>query len=361
MPLRAIIDNKEIVSSFLNDEEWNELKHRVKSNSLDVIIYQTKKKGYLRKSKKGLQHFAHKKGELPENWKPESPQHLFVKNEVLLGCKDAGWESYPEFKENDWEADVLALKGKHRIAFEVQWSPQSYDKTIERQDKYVRDNVRCCWLFKKPPKEFREWSDNLKAEKDIPLFRIFENEDKEINVDFYGKIFSIQHFIKILLEGKIKFSSKMKAEHKQNIAVIFFETTCWKCGAIQHSYFLQETVKSKCGLEMHIENSMWDDEDLKYDSKIIKAVNDFTKTKDGQHLRIGQIKKRYSKTVNSSYQSFGCYKCDSIFGDWFLHKEIMEARMYGADVELNVDIELPEIIEDREHWCYSKNNDYCFK
>jgi len=361
MPLRAIIDNKEIVSSFLSNEEWNELKHRVKSNSLDVIIYQTNKKGYLRKSKKGLQHFAHKKGELPENWKPESPQHLLVKNEVLLGCKDAGWECYPEFKENDWEADVLAINDNHRIAFEVQWSPQSYEKTIERQDKYKRDNVRCCWLFKKPPKEFRDWSDNLKAKKEIPLFRISENENKEINVDFYGKIFSIRHFISTLLEGKIKFSSRMKAIHKQNIAINFFKTSCWKCGENQYAYFLQENVKSKCDFEMHLDNQMWDDEDFKYNSQILKAVNNFIKSKEGQHIRIGQIKKRYSKTINSSYMSFGCYKCDSIFGDWFLNEEIMEARMYGAENVLNIDVELPEIIEDHEHWCYNENNDYCFK
>lgn len=361
MPLRAIIDNKEVVSSLLSEEEWLELKNKVKSNSLDVIIYQTKKKGYLRRSKKGLQHFVHKKGELPENWKPESPKHLFVKNEVLLGCKDAGWEGHPEFKENDWEADVLALKDNHRIAFEVQWSRQSYDKTVERQSKYIRDNVRCCWLFKTPPKEFRKWSDDLEAKKDIPLFRIFETEDKDIKVDFYGKIISIRHFIKILLEGRIKFSSQIKAKTKQSIAINFFETTCWRCGAVQHSYFLQETIKSKCGLDMYLENSMWDDEDLKYNSQIIKAVKDFLKTEEGQRCRVGEIKKRYSKTVNSSYKSFGCYKCDSIFGDWFLNKEIMKAKMSGVDFELNVDIELPEIIEDREHWCYSENNDYCFK
>jgi len=361
MPLRAIIDNKEIISSFLTEEEWNELKDRIKSNSLDVIIYQTKKQGYLRRSKKGLQHFVHKKGELPENWKPESPQHLYVKNEVLLGCKDAGWDGYPEFKENDWEADVLALKGEQRIAFEVQWSSQTYDKTVERQNKYKRDNVRCCWLFRKPPKEFRNWGDELKADKEIPLFKIFEDENKDIKVDFYGKIFSVRNFIKILLKGKIKYSFQTKVKSKQKLTINFFETSCWKCGANQHSYFLQETVKSKCDLDMYLENSMWDDDDLKYDPKIINAVNDFTKTREGHQIHIGQIKKRYSKTAHSSYKSFGCYKCDAIFGDWFLNKEIMEARMDGGNIELIVEVELPEIKEDREHWCYNKNNDFCFK
>jgi len=361
MPLKAIIDNKEVISSFLREDEWDELKKRIKLNSLDVVISQTAKKGYLRKSKNGLQHFAHKKGEMPEDWKPESPQHLYVKNEILLGCKDAGWDSYPEFKENDWEADVLAIKGKHRIAFEVQWSAQSYDKTIERQKKYDRDGVRCCWLFKKPPKKFRKWSDDLDAKKEIPLFKIFEDHDKDIKVNFYGKIFSVRSFIKTLLESKIKFSSQAKAQRKQSISINFFKTICWKCGAIQHSYFLQETVKSKCGLDINLMHSMWDEKDLKYNPYIIKAVNDFTKTDKGSEIHIGQIKKRYSKTGNSYYKSFGCYKCDSIFGDSYLRTEIMEARMFNAYIELKAEIELPEIIEDRDHWCYSEENNFCCK
>ena len=51
MPLRAIIDEKEIISTFLSENEWENLKDRVSSESLDVIIYQTNKKGYLRTSK----------------------------------------------------------------------------------------------------------------------------------------------------------------------------------------------------------------------------------------------------------------------------------------------------------------------
>ncbi len=67
MPLRARIDNKEVISTFLSEEEWSDLKNYAKSNNVDVIIAQTKKKGYLRTSKLGLQHFVHKRGEKPEN------------------------------------------------------------------------------------------------------------------------------------------------------------------------------------------------------------------------------------------------------------------------------------------------------
>ena len=76
MPLRAIIEGNEINSPFLSIKEWDKLKEKIKEKSIDVIISQTNKKGYLRTSKLGLQHFVHKKGESPQNWKPEKQQHL---------------------------------------------------------------------------------------------------------------------------------------------------------------------------------------------------------------------------------------------------------------------------------------------
>jgi predicted transcriptional regulator of viral defense system len=87
MPLRALIDDIEIISTYLTSNDWDELKNRIKQKSLDVIISQTEKKGYLRTSKNGLQHFVHKKGEAPEDYKTETPQLLFIKSQVLLGSK----------------------------------------------------------------------------------------------------------------------------------------------------------------------------------------------------------------------------------------------------------------------------------
>jgi len=90
LPLRAKINGKEIISTYLSKDEWSVLKSNIKLNHSEVIISQTNKKGYLRTSILGLQHFVHKKGEKPENWKPESRQHMLAKAEILLACKEAG-------------------------------------------------------------------------------------------------------------------------------------------------------------------------------------------------------------------------------------------------------------------------------
>ncbi len=353
MPLRAIIDNKEVISSFLTEEEWEELKNRIKKNSLDVIIYQTKKKGYLRKSKKGVKHFVHKKGELPESWEPESAQHLFVKNEVLLGCKDAGWQGIPEYRGKDWVADVLAVKGKYKVAFEVQWSYQTYDKTIERQNKYQRDKIRGCWLFKEAPKKYGVVESDL---KELPLFNIFEDKNKKIKVHFYGKSLSVREFVKILLEGKIKFSHVLTSKRKQNITINFFDIKCYRCGYKQHSYYINPYIKSKCGLSFDASHITYK---LRYHHQVIKNVQEFI-NKKGLDFRIGKIKKRYSKRFSSYYKSFGCYQCDVIFYDSYLRQDIRNQLLYDNHIGFVTEIELPSIIEKEEHWCCSYDKDFCF-
>lgn len=359
MPLRALIDDIEIISTYLTSNDWDELKNRIKQKSLDVIISQTEKKGYLRTSKNGLQHFVHKKGEAPEDYKTETPQLLFIKSQVLLGSKEAGWEAISEYEESKWSADVLAINGKNRIAFQVQWSPYTYEKTIAKQKEYKADSVRGCWFFKNPPKELRDWDKKPIADKDIPLFKIIETEDKSLKVDFNNQLFEINEFVFFLLNRKIKFCSTMRAMKKQSIMISFYEKSCWKCGANQHSYFLSETVKSICGEDMYLESVMWENDAIQFSPVIQNAIKEFLLTDKGKGIKIGKIKKRFSKTVGHSYMSFGCIKCDAIFGGWHNHEEIMEVKMYGADIVYEVELELPIIKEEREHWCLNKSKEFC--
>lgn len=360
MPLRALIDNIEIISTYLNSNEWIELRDKIKQESLDVIISQTDKKGYLRTSKNGLQHFVHKKGEAPEDFKTESPQLLFIKSQILLGCKEAGWNAISEYVENEWSADILASNEKNRIAFQVQWSPYSFEKTKARQKYYKQDSVRGCWFFKNPPKELRDWDKKPIADKDIPLFKIVETENKDIKVDFNNQLLEVKEFIVLLLCRKIKFCSAMKAIRKQMITINFYEKSCWKCGANQHSYYLSETVKSNCGEDMYLESVMWQEDDaIEFSPVIQNAIRDFLVTDKGKGIKIGRIKKRFSKTVGHSYMSFGCSKCDAIFGGWHNHEEIMEVKMSGPDIVFEVELELPIIREEREHWCLSEKKEFC--
>jgi len=165
MPLRAYIDNEEINSIDQTDEQWNDLKKRLKNNKYSLKLSCCKQDGFLRTSSKGLKHFVHSKSDNTCDWKPESPEHLKAKIEIIEACKLNGWKAIPEFSETNWRADVLAIQNDKRIAFEVQWNKQTFEEIKIKQGRYKESNVRGCWFFRTAPKQLRNYDDSLIADK----------------------------------------------------------------------------------------------------------------------------------------------------------------------------------------------------
>lgn len=83
MPLRAIINNEDVLAPFLDDEAWQLLKTQIKNEHLDVRLPCCGSIAYLRTSKHGLNHFVHKERDTctsaPETW-----QHLKVNMRLSL-------------------------------------------------------------------------------------------------------------------------------------------------------------------------------------------------------------------------------------------------------------------------------------
>ena len=182
MPLRAYIDNEEIISIYQSDEQWKELKRRLKSKESLLTLPCCRQEGFLRKSRNGLKHFVHLNTQKDCNWQPESPEHLKAKIEIIQACKLNGWNATPEYSEKNWIADVLAVQNEKRIAFEVQWSQQTYEATKFRQERYNESNVRGCWFFRTAPKGFSNYDETLVANKEIPAFRIYKGDNSQIIV-----------------------------------------------------------------------------------------------------------------------------------------------------------------------------------
>ena len=357
MPLRAIVNNEVIITPFLTEDEWKTLKNRVKTEKLEVILPCCEHPGYLRTSSRGLAHFVHYKKSNDCPSKPETWQHLKAKSEIAKACRNAGWDVVTEASGDGWRADILATLGDTKIAFEVQWSPQTLEETEYRQQKYADSDVRCCWLFKSPWRGF-------KSRGDLPLFKI-EIDNEESNVIFnpyeydrYGfrdddnQIFELKSFIQLLLNGKFKFSSELIAKRQQEVIIQFIEIDCWKCKKSYDIYYTSE-LSSSCGKVV--------EGDLYFNNKVISEAIKFTQSPQGQHINMGYIKKRYSKTVNESYMSFGCSHCDAICGSFFLHHEIMIMRdMYPIRAVHAFEIDLDEPVSwSYPHWCYSDKRDFC--
>jgi hypothetical protein len=104
---------------------------------------------------------------------------------------------------------------------------------------------------------------------------------------------------------------------------------------------------------------MWDSEDIDKSPRIQEAVQQFLKTENGRHLKIGALKNRYSKTVGHSYLSHGCFYCDAIFGDFYLKMDNFDSQNDPMNIRHIVKIDLGEMKEENPHWCYSENGEFC--
>lgn len=286
----------------------------------------------------------------------EISKHDRIKAAVFSSCIDLGFHAIEEHRGRDWRADVYVTSDSNKFAFEIQMSPQSLRRTLERQEKYVRDGVIGCWLFEVAPSKLS------KERPDLPLFYVSEQDDKSLSVSLSGRReLQLRDFLRNLLMGKIKFCDLARTAPEQKVKLVFYEMKCWKCKAINHIYYLDPTFRSACNAAIHSHESLWGSGKNAHRPEIIALAREFIRTEEGKHMRLGEIKRRFSKTVQDSYTSFGCYSCDSIFGDWF----VMEAESeivygYGEIATVERSIELDEIIELHiPHWCYPGELPFC--
>ena len=359
MPLRAFIDNEEIVSIDQDEKQWDDLKKRLKSKECVLTLPCCNQEGFLRTSSLGLKHFVHSKSDNTCEWKPESPEHLRAKIEIIEACKENGWKAIPEFSESNWRADVLAIQDNKRIAFEVQWSRQTIEDTKFRQSRYKESNVRGCWFFRTAPKELREYDEYLKADKEIPAFKIFKDDNSNIVAQLKQTQLPLKSLVESLLKGQLKFCEYVRLKRKQEVTVVFFETICWKCKKSQHLWTVEQNLVTFCNQNFYLMRSMWDSEDIDKSPKIYEAVKHFLQSEKGKNLKIGQLKKRFSKTVNYNYLSHGCFYCDAIFGDFYLNSEKLDGQSNSDSIRHKFQIEFEELKKKGPHWCYSDNGQFC--
>jgi len=353
MPLRAFINEQEVLAPFISDADWETLKLQ---RNKQVLLPCCGADGYLRTSKQSTKHFVHKH-KTGCDWKPETWQHLLAKTEIVQVCQRLGYDAKTEVTGSDWRADVLATKpgkqGLIQIAFEVQWSPQTLEVTQDRQAKYKRDGIRGCWFFQKPPEP--------DVSHDLPIFKLTLDSDNSLVVQTKNKITLLSQFVEDLLSRRIRFCNHYRLKNTQNNKIVFFTTECWKCHREYHIYYLENYYYTCCGEE--VEDYCFEIP-LRFRPEVVAAVKTFLKTNAGKQLRMGEIKSRYSKTVEDSYISFGCPWCNAIFGEFYYFSEVNNA-IYGDDGpnqtvwETQLSVTELNILDYEAHWCYPEKGDFC--
>lgn len=276
--------------------------------------------------------------------------HEQVQYQILDICTSLGLSAQTEYRGNGWRADVFVPIDGRKYAFEVQLSPQSLKKTQERQAKYIRDGVVGCWLFEKEPA--RQKSEM----EDLPIFKLEFSDNKTFVSLKKRKILSLEDFVHDFLYDKIKFCHTLTP--LPFVEIYFLEMRCWKCGAINHIYYVAP-FQSSCNTIINYEEAMWVSDKLVFHPFIISKIQDYANL--NKYLNLAIVKPRYSHTVGDSYMSFGCHKCDSIFGDWYVQNAVMDSWngegiidkfKFKVDFDLNLKHDIP-------HWCHPGEHNFC--
>ncbi|MBD1921389.1 hypothetical protein H6F77_09835 [Microcoleus sp. FACHB-831] len=372
MPLTAWIDDEKVLAPLVSDEDWEAWKNQ---RDIKISLACCKSSGFLRNSKLGTKHFVHK-CKTGCNWKPETQEHLLAKSEIVKACLEAGYEADTEVSGLDWRADVLASKGKVKIAFEIQWSPQTLQLTQERQTKYKRDEIRGCWLFRKLP--------SSKASKELPMFELALNSNNKFVVhiptqDINNKRslslenISLSEFIKSLLSKKIKFCESYVSIKEQITYLSFFSVKCSQCNKPYHVYMVQETFivsKSLCGIDVNIPHYSNYGKKLCLDKPFVFAseIVNFARfiSKENKNINMGEIKSRYKHNKWNNWLSFGCHWCDAILPyhpDYYNKCKTKHYSYLCTSMAYCIKgLKPSEQIFNKDlggHWCYPKDENFC--
>ena len=245
---------------------------------------------------------------------------------ILSVCNNLNLPFKTKVKTDTWEADVVVDYQNYRVAFNVCKNPRNIEETYTAMRK---ERVCGCWLV-------LQGKYSHISPSSLPCFSIEDgNEEGQVLLSQVWEertLLPLSDFVSSLIQGNIKFAASMKVKY---VDVRFYKIDCWKCGRENDVYFVYKTV-SEDGIESEggIDG---------FNPTLIKEIRKYIQEHPQMGIALGEIKPRYSKTVNDSYMSFGCAYCDSLFGSFFINDTFMEViysarNLPKALIEINDDI-----------------------
>jgi hypothetical protein len=155
MPLRALVDGREVQVWDLARDEWSVLRCRGRTNASTVAMACCGASGLAKTSRNGNPFFAHRPvGRSPTGaaptcrWAGESAAHAVCKLLAAAGAQAAGWDVRTEAaaQNRTWRADVLCARGAARVALEIQLARTVPGEIVARQDRYREAGIRGAWF-----------------------------------------------------------------------------------------------------------------------------------------------------------------------------------------------------------------------
>lgn len=200
-----------------------------------------------------------------------------------------------------WKADVLATNGSTRVAIEIQWSLQADEETLRRQARYEASGVRGLWLLRQSA---------FPISLELPAARVEGCKDEGfsafVKTGNGEQAVSVAEFLAAALSDRLRFGVKEGDDGRVSLQT--GEMFCWSCGA---------ETRIVTSVDVSIGPHLW--QFAVRDLQDHQALLDEIRTKiDAPSVHA--IKRRFSKTQNSSYLSNGCTHCDAIIGAFYEHE-----------------------------------------
>ena len=305
MPLRCLDPSGRSIHSFdLAEAQWRtlELQNR-KARHLRMPCCSSPV--VLKTSHLGTRFFAHKAvGTCITS--AETEAHLQLKRMAVEAARANGSMADTEVigtspSGQQWKADVLAHKGQDKVAVEVQWSSQTVDDILRRQERYRESGIRGLWLLRQIA---------FPIARELPAASI----GGSLEEGFLALIPScsghqalpMQEFLCAVFSRRFRFGIQHSTNATVSIRAGFL--WCWSCGA-------WTTIITGIDVAFGVDEFSFTIPEL---GKHAQLLADVLGRLPGD-LEIGNIKPRYSNTQRRCYVSNGCFHCDALIGEFFEH------------------------------------------
>ena len=262
----------------------------------------------LGRSRLGTRYFAHRSAGACTT-APETEAHLRLKQMAVEVAREHGWEAQTEVtgqtpSGEPWRADVLAQRGTARVAVEIQWSAQTHEETLRRQQRYAQSGVRCLWLFRQA---------SFPIYEDVPAARILGTPDAGFRAslpDLFGRQqqeLPMPAFLAAAFTRRLRFGLPLGVEARFVLQAA--RLTCWRCQA--RTQLLRE-VEVKAGPhEVRVSLA-----DLGHHTGLWDTI----RPRLPSSFPSGSIRPRFGKAHGQKVLSNGCSHCGALIGEPFRHK-----------------------------------------
>jgi len=304
MPLRCLDPTGQSLHAFdLSEEQWRALE-RANRVARHLRMPCCQAAVMLKTSRRGTRFFAHKAAGTCAT-APEREEHLRLKAMAVAAARANGWEAQTEVAgaagpDEPWRADLLARKGRHVVAVEFQWSAQTAEETMRRQERYRRSGVRGLWLLRRS---------DFPITRDLPAVRIggdLERGFTAIVPPGEHQELPMAAFLEAAFAHRFRYGVPSRGRAELTVRAAW--TPCWheRCHARTRIVTQVEVTfgPNTCGFSIR---------ELGQHPELLRRVLDRLPPAAG----LGRIKRRYSKALEESYISNGCIRCDRLYGEHF--------------------------------------------